>query len=152
MDNIDKIILQILSDNSMITATEIGSAVNLSIPAVNKRIQKLKESGVIRSFTILTDEKKVTKPICAFIMLAVKYGDGVNALNDYVKKDTDVLECYAVTGDYDYILKICAKDVEALEDKLLSLKKLKGVVKSYTMLSLMEHKLAPTALPDMENK
>ena len=152
MDNIDKIILHILSDNSMITATEIGSAVNLSIPAVNKRIQKLKESGVIRSFTILTDEKKVTKPICAFIMLAVKYGDGVNALNDYVKKDTDVLEGYAVTGDYDYILKICAKDVEALEDKLLSLKKLKGVVKSYTMLSLMEHKLAPTALPDMENK
>ena len=152
MDNIDKVILRMLSKDSIASATEIGAAVNLSIPAVNKRIQKLKERGVIRSFTILTDEKKVTKPICAFIMLAVKYGEGVTALNDYVKKDTDVLECYAVTGDYDYILKICAKDVEALEDKLLSLKKLKGVVKSYTMLSLMEHKLAPTALPDMENK
>ena len=151
MDKIDKIILKILSENSMATATEIGATVNLSIPAVNKRIQKLKESGVIRSFTILTDEKKVTKPICAFIMLTVKYGEGVNALNDYVKKDTDVLECYAVTGDYDYILKICAKDVGALEEKLLSLKKLKGVVKSHTMLSLMEHKLAPTALPDIDD-
>jgi DNA-binding Lrp family transcriptional regulator len=84
-------------------------------------------------------------------MLTVKYGEGVAALNDYVKRDADVLECYGITGDYDYILKICARDVEALEGKLLSLKKLKGVVKSYTMLSLMEHKLAPTALPDMEN-
>jgi Lrp/AsnC family leucine-responsive transcriptional regulator len=149
MDNIDKAILKILSENSMTSATEIGAAVNLSIPAVNKRIQKLKESGVIRSFTILTDEKKVAKQICAFIMLTVKYGEGVNALNDYLKKDTDVLECYAITGDYDYILKICARDVEALEEKLLTLKKLKGVIKSYTMLSLMEHKLSPTALPDI---
>ena len=48
-------------------------------------------------------------------------------------------------------MKICAKDVESLEDKLLSLKRLKGVIKSYTMLSLMEHKLAPTALPDINN-
>ncbi len=151
MDTIDKIILKILSENSMATATEIGAAVNLSIPAVNKRIQRLKESGLIRSFTVLTDGKKVSKPICAFIMLTVKYGEGVNSLHDYVKKDTDILECYAVTGDYDYILKICARDVEALEEKLLLLKKLKGVIKSYTMLALMEHKLAPAALPDMEN-
>ena len=151
MDNIDKSILKMLSEDSITSATEIGSAVNLSIPAVNKRIQKLKNSGVIRAFTILTDEKKVSKPICAFVMLTVQYGEGVTALNDYVRKDLDVLECYAITGDYDYILKICAKDVEALENKLLSLKKLKGVIKSYTMLSLMEHKLAPTALPDVEN-
>ena len=150
MDHIDKIILKMLSDDATVSATEIGEAVKLSIPAVNKRIQKLKESGVIRAFTILTDGKKVSKPICAFIMLTVKYGEGVRALREYVNSDTDVLECYAVTGDYDYILKICARDVEALEEKLLSLKKLKGVVKSHTMLSLMEHKLAPTALPDAE--
>ena len=68
-----------------------------------------------------------------------------------MKRDKDIPECYAVTGDYDYILKICAKDVEILEEKLLSLKKLKGVVKSHTMLSLMEHKLAPAALPDTDN-
>lgn len=151
MDNIDKLILKMLSENAMVSATEIGARVNLSIPAVNKRIQKLREGGVIRSFTVLTNLKKVQKPICAFIMLTVKYGEGVNALHDFVKKDTDVLECYGITGDYDYILKICARDIEALEEKLLSLKKLKGVIKSHTMLSLMEHKLAPTALPDTEN-
>ena len=151
MDNIDKVILMMLSKNSTASATEIGKAVNLSIPAVNKRIQRLKTNGVIRSFTILTDEKKADKPICAFIMLTARYGEGVNALINYVKHDPDVLECYAVTGEYDYILKICAKDVRALENKLLSLKQLKGITKSYTMLSLMEHKLTPTALPDIEN-
>lgn len=150
MDSIDKLILKMLSEDAMATATEIGATVNLSIPAVNKRIQKLRESGVIRSFTVLTDGKKVSKPICAFIMLSVKYGEGIDALHNYVKRDKDVLECYAVTGDYDYILKMCARDVEVLEEKLLSLKKLKGVVKSHTMLSLMEHKLTPTPLPDID--
>ena len=150
MDSIDKIILKMLSQNATASATEIGGAVGLSIPAVNKRIQKLKESGVIRTFAVLTDGKKVGKPICAFIMLTVKYGNGVEALHSFIKNDPDVLECYAVTGDYDYILKICARDVEALEEKLLSLKKQNGVVKSHTMLALMEHKLSPCALPDME--
>ena len=150
MDSIDKLILKILAQNAMASATEIGNAVGLSIPAVNKRIQKLRESGVIRSFTVLTDGKKVEKPICAFIMLTVKYGSGVDALHAFIAKDPDVLECYAVTGDYDYILKICARDVEALEAKLLSLKKQNGVLKSHTMLALMEHKLSPCALPDMD--
>ena len=152
MDIIDKKILKILSQNSMATATEIGLSVNLSIPAVNKRILKLKESGVIRSFTVIADEKKVGKSICAFIMLAVKFGEKINELHDLIKKDPDVLECYAVTGDYDYILKICAKDVETLEEKLLLLKKQKCVMKSHTMLALMEHKLSPCVLPDLEKE
>ena len=150
MDSIDKLILKILAKNAMASATEIGAAVNLSIPAVNKRIQKMREGGVIRSFTVLTDGKRVEKPICAFVMLTVKYGSGVDALHEFIGRDPDVLECYAVTGDYDYILKICAKDVEALEEKLLALKKQNGVLKSYTMLALMEHKLSPAALPDAE--
>ena len=150
MDSIDKLILKILAENAMASATEIGAAVNLSIPAVNKRIQKMREGGVIRSFTVLTDGKRVEKPICTFVMLTVKYGSGVDALHEFIGRDPDVLECYAVTGDYDYILKICAKDVEALEEKLLALKKQNGVLKSYTMLALMEHKLSPAALPDAE--
>ena len=148
MDAVDGKILKILSENAAATATEIGEAVNLSIPAVNKRILKLRECGIIRSYTILTDEKKVGKSICAFILLAVRYGEGVGALLKYADDDTDVLECYAVTGDYDYLIKICAESIEALEEKLLYLKKQKGVVKSHTMFSLQEHKLSATVLPN----
>ena len=148
MDAVDGKILKILSENAAATATEIGEAVNLSIPAVNKRILKLRESGIIRSYTILTDEKKVGKSICAFILLAVRYGEGVDALLKYAADDTDVLECYAVTGDYDYLIKVCAESIESLEEKLLYLKKQKGVVKSHTMFSLQEHKLSATVLPN----
>lgn len=147
MDAIDKKILCILSKRSNISATEISGMVNLSVPAVNKRIQKLSDSGVIRSFTVLTDPAKMEKSVMAFILLVLQYRDGAANLMQCVENDPDILECYAVTGEYDYIIKVCVSGVEALEDKLLMLKKQKGVVKSHTMLSLMEHKFEPTVLP-----
>lgn len=148
MDDIDAKILSILSADAMTTATDIGATVGLSIPAVNKRIQKLKKDGKLKKFTILTDGKAVGKPITAYILVILQSDS--DALMEYIAGDPDVLECAAVTGEYDYIIKVCAADVEALEDKLLCLKRQKGVIKSHTMLSLMECKLQPTILPELK--
>ncbi len=148
MDETDVKILNILSDNSNTTTTEMTQKVNLSIPAINKRIQKLIQRGIIRRFTILMDNKKVGKPIQAFILVVVQHISSGDNLTNYIQSDPDVLECYAVTGEYDYLLKVCAKDVESLEEKLLHLKRQLGVVKSHTMFSLMEHKFHPSPLPD----
>ncbi len=147
MDAIDRKILTMLSYNANVTATEIGAKVNLSVPAVNKRIQKLENDKIIKSYTVITDAKKVDKPVLAFVLVVLQYGDGVETLLNYVNSDPDILECNAITGEYDYIMKICATDVETLEEKLLNLKRQKAVIKSHTMLSLMEHKLHPTVLP-----
>jgi len=150
MDEIDARIIDLLAEDATITATEIGSKVGLSIPAVNKRIQKLRKEGIIRRFTILTDGKSAGKPITAYILVILQAGS--EALMEYINSDPDVLECAAITGEYDYIIKVCAADVEALENKLLCLKRQKGVVKSHTMLSLMECRLQPTILPDLPER
>ena len=150
MDEIDSKILHILSENADTTATEMMAQVNLSIPAINKRISKLRQSGMIRQFTILVDPEKVGKAIQAFILVVLQQPSCAAALTEYIQSDPDILECYAVTGEYDYIMKVCAKDVEHLEQKLLLLKHQKGVAKSYTMLSLMEHKFRACILPDVD--
>ena len=147
MDVIDSEILEILSQNARATAAEIGDKVNLSVPAINKRIRKLQSEGAIRKFTVVTDGKRVGKPIIAFVLVVVQGEAAVKALLDYVSADPDILECAAVTGEYDYLIKVCAADVESLEEKLLCMKKKKGVLKSHTMLSLMEYKFSPTVLP-----
>ena len=152
MDETDVKILNILSENSNTTTTDMTQKVNLSIPAINKRIQKLIQRGIIRRFTILLDHKKIDKSIQAFILVIVQHNASADKLTRYVQSDPDILECYAVTGEYDYLLKVCAKDVERLEEKLLHLKRQLGVIKSHTMLSLMEHKFEPTALPDPVSK
>lgn len=150
MDEIDARILKILSERADATATEISQQINLSVPAINKRIRKLENDGVIRRFTVLTDGNKVGKPIVAYILVVVQSRAGVDALLEYIAQDDDILECAAVTGEYDYLIKVCAADVAALEKKLLHMKKQKGVVKSHTMLSLMEHKFSPTLLPSAD--
>lgn len=152
MDEIDAKLLHILSENADATATEMMAQVNLSIPAINKRISKLRQSGMIRKYTILVDPDMAGKPIQAFILVVLQQPSGAAKLTEYIKSDPDILECYAVTGEYDYIIKVCAKDVVHLEEKLNLLKQQKGVAKSYTMLSLMEHKFRACILPDMNSK
>ena len=147
MDAIDSKILELLSKNARATAAEIGERVNLSVPAINKRIRKLQKEGAIQRFSVITDGKRIGKPIVAFVLVVVQGETAIKALLDYVSADPDILECAAVTGEYDYLIKVCAADVEALEEKLLCMKKQKGVLKSHTMLSLMEHKFSPTVLP-----
>lgn len=147
MDNIDAKILKILSKNADATATAIGESVNLSVPAINKRIQKLKKDGMIRRFTVLTNGKNIGKPIMAFVLLVVRASQNGESFLDYVKGDDDILECFSVTGEYDYLIKVCASDMESLKNKLSQIKLHNGVVKSHTMISLLEQKFSPTILP-----
>ena len=148
IDETDVKLLELLSRDASATATEMMSQVNLSVPAINKRIRKMRQSGVIRRFTTVVDGEKVGKPIMAFILLILQQASAVDSLLQYVSADPDVLECYAVTGEYDYIVKVCAADVKALERKLTLLKQRNGVVKSHTLFALKECKLQVSIQPD----
>ena len=152
MDRIDKQILHILAADAGTQTVDISRAVNLSVPATNKRIARLKKDGVIVSNTVLTDGEKVEKPVLAFIFVVLQYAEGADPFLEFVRQEPDILECYAISGGYDYILKVAAKDIKILEQKLLTIKGQRGVVKSQTMISLMEHKFKPTVLPDMEEE
>ncbi|MBE6602386.1 MAG: Lrp/AsnC family transcriptional regulator [Ruminococcaceae bacterium] len=152
MDQIDKKILHILAGDAGVQTVEISRAINLSVPATNKRLSRLKKDGVITSYTVLTDGEKVGKPVSAFILVVLQYAQGVENFMDFVQAEADILECYAISGGYDYMLKVCAKDIKELEQLLLRVKGQNGVVKSQTMISLMEHKCKPCILPDLEDE
>ena len=149
MDKTDAKIIELLSKNADMTATEISGEIHFSVPAVNKRIRALKKDGIIKNFTVITDNKKVGKPIIAFIFILLKSIDESASFFEYVKTDADVLECYGITGEYDCILKVCAASVEDLDAKLSLLKTHNGVTKTHTMLSLTNHKYEPTVLPNV---
>jgi Lrp/AsnC family leucine-responsive transcriptional regulator len=152
MDLIDRKILKLLAEDASAQTIEISRAINLSVPATNKRLARLKRDGIITSYTVLTDGEKVGKPVSAFILVVLQYAQGVEDFMAFVQAEQDILECYAISGGYDYILKVCAKDIKALEQLLLRVKAQNGVVKSQTMISLLEHKCKPTVLPDMEDE
>ena len=148
MDELDLKIIQILSKDADITTTAIKKGINLSIPAINKRIQTLKEKGMIKQFTVLTDGKKVGKPITAYVFVVLESSSYVEPLIKYINTDVDILECSAITGEYDCLLKICAESIEKLDEKVMYLKKYKGIIKTNTMLSLNTYKYSPTIMPN----
>lgn len=148
MDELDIKIIKILSDNADITATEISKQINLSIPAINKRIQRLKQSGIIKNFTIITDGKLVGKPIIAYVFAVMESSAHIEPLLEYAKVDDDILEFSAITGEYDCLIKICSQSIEQLDQKITYLKQHKGIIKSNTMLSLTNYKYSTTIFPN----
>ena len=147
MDNIDIRIIRTLAEDADVTTASMVDRLNLSIPAINKRIARLKADHIIEKTTILTNAQKVEKEITAYILIEMENFKHSEKVLDIICSDPDFLECYAVTGEFDYIVKVCAGNINNLEDKLLKMKD-SGIARSQTMFALREHKFAPTALPD----
>ena len=150
MDKSDIIILQKLAENADITAAELVPFVNLSIPSINKRIDKLKKTGIIKNFTVNIDSKLIGKPIKVFILINIDSAERVEQLKEYVLGNPDILEFYSVTGNYDFVVKACLDNLDSLEMLLSTLKRRFGVVKTQTMMGLTEHKFIPSPVPQIE--
>ena len=147
MDNTDIRIIKYLAENADISAADIAPDINLSVPAINKRIARMKADGTIRKTTVITDGNAVGKSLSAFILIALSDFSQSESLLDVLKNDPDILECYAVSGEYDYLIKLCARDIDDLEDKLLEMKRVRGL-KSQTLMCLREHKYETAMLPE----
>lgn len=148
IDRTDVAILDALAENSRVTASELVSTINLSIPSINKRIAKLKESGLINRFTITTRPEYLGTPLISFIMLFIDDFENDEKFRKSIKTNRRVLECYSVSGEYDYLIKICSKSMSDLEATLSALKKEFGVTKSFTMFCMNEIIPNRPALPD----
>lgn len=137
MDKIDYQILDILKKNSRETASEISKKVHLSLPGVSERIKKLEENNIIKKYTILLDRKKMDYHILAFIHIQIDGSENIKEFTKLILQYSFVLECHHITGEYDYLLKVLAKDIVSLELFLSNeLKKIKGIIKSNTTISL----------------
>lgn len=109
MDSIDAQLLRILAEDARCSATDISKKVNLSIPAVNKRISRLRENGIIERFTIQLNPQKINSSVQAFVMLVVDQYSRVNELLEFVNAKENIVDCYAITGEYDYSVKTVRK-------------------------------------------
>ncbi|HAQ40858.1 MAG TPA: Lrp/AsnC family transcriptional regulator [Clostridiales bacterium] len=138
MDAIDYAILNELKENGRASASEISKKVNLSVPAVAERIKKLEKAEIIHQYTIKINRIKADKRLLAFIFVNIDKTENIDGFRNAVVKHNCVLECHHVAGAYDYLLKVVTEDTEALENFLSkTLKKIKGVSSSNTIITLM---------------
>jgi Lrp/AsnC family leucine-responsive transcriptional regulator len=137
VDKIDLNIIEVLKENSRSTTSEISKRVNLSIPAVAERIRKMEEAGIIEKYTIKLNRDKINLKLLAFVFVNIDKTENVENFRKAIVECSCVLECHHVAGEYDYMLKVVLEDTKSLEYFVSdTLKKIKGVVKSNTIIAL----------------
>ncbi len=122
MDNIDKKLLQLLQADTKKTTKELSLKLNLSVTAVYERIKKLEREGIIDKYVVLLNRNKINKGFVVFchLKLLQHTKEFINQFEKEVVKLDEVLECFHVSGDYDYILKICVKDMEEYREFMVT--------------------------------
>jgi Lrp/AsnC family leucine-responsive transcriptional regulator len=122
MDLIDKKLLILLQTDSKKTTKELSLKLNLSVTAVYERIKKLEREGIIDKYVVLVNRSKVDKGFVVFchIKLIQHTREFLTKFESEVVKLSEILECHHVSGDYDYILKIAVKDMEAYREFLVT--------------------------------
>ena len=122
MDAIDKKLLGLLQEDTKKTTKELSMVLNLSVTAVYERIKKLEREGVISKYVAILDRNKVEKAFVVFchIKLIQHTKDLIHTFESEVVKLEEVSECFHVSGDYDYILKVNVKDMEAFREFMVT--------------------------------
>jgi Lrp/AsnC family leucine-responsive transcriptional regulator len=139
MDAIDRRILSLLSNDGRMTQAALAQEVGLSRPAVIERLRKLENSGIIRSYHAVLDNKKLGKPIMALV--AISYRGGTISSDEEtailsLSNDPDIIECYKIAGEEAAMLKIMTESIETLEQILTRIRNLDLVFSSRTMIVL----------------
>jgi Lrp/AsnC family leucine-responsive transcriptional regulator/Lrp/AsnC family transcriptional regulator len=114
LDKTDLLLLKILGDNSNYTIKELAKKVNLSPTPVLQRVKRLETNGYIKKYIALLDHEKFSHGFIVFCNIKLKQHDrtiGHSFVEDIMKID-EVVECYNISGDYDFILKVFARDMK----------------------------------------
>jgi Lrp/AsnC family transcriptional regulator, leucine-responsive regulatory protein len=118
LDQKDLAILNLLQHNARATVKEISDKVNLSTTPVYERIKWMEETGVIKQYATIVDPAKLNKRLMVIAYVSLKQHNKT-AGSKFVKvihEMNEVLECYSISGEFDFLLKIVVEDMNAYYD------------------------------------
>lgn len=149
MDAVDIAILQELQIDGRLSNVDLARRINLSPPATHARLRRLEEQGYIHRFVALLDQEKVGYDMTCFISVSLQLHqvEELEGFRAIINDIPEVLECFHVTGEFDYLLKVIIRNRQELQYFVVNkLTPIPGVARIYTSLVLTEVK-STTALP-----
>lgn len=139
LDKKDCQILELLQENCTLSTKNIAQKVGSPITTVYAKIKRLEALGVIKGYHAVLDNKKLSLGTTAMIFVTFLYDEGTDALSQReaaskIALMEQVQDVYVVTGDWDILIKVKAKNVDEVGNFVIDrLRKLHGVGKTYTM-------------------
>jgi DNA-binding Lrp family transcriptional regulator len=149
LDAKDYSILREVQRNANLTNSELAARVRLSPSPCLARVRALEEKGVITGYVALLDAPKVGLNVSVFIQVSLEK-QVESALDNFeaaMNRYSEVMECYLMTGDSDYLIRVVVEDVQALQRFIVqNLSKIRGVANIRSSFALKQVKYS-TALP-----
>ena len=134
MDELDHKILRLLSANARMPVRDIARHVALTSPAVSSRIRKMEAAGIISGYTVLVSRPKQHTRIDAFISLSTPCNCALQ-MTELIRQRPEVLQCFHVTGDHSFMVRVSCPDMAHLEHLITDFQKL-GQTNTQIILSV----------------
>ncbi|MBN8857948.1 MAG: Lrp/AsnC family transcriptional regulator [Sphingobacteriales bacterium] len=118
LDEKDLAILKLLQQNARITVREISDAIHLSTTPVHERIKRMEDAGVIKQYATLLDHSKVKRGLMVICYVSLRQHNktaGAKFIKAIMEMD-EVMECYNISGDFDFMLKVLVENMDAYYD------------------------------------
>lgn len=142
LDDTDLNILKQLQQNSQIPIKELSALLNLSQTPVYERIKRLEREGLIKGYVALLDKSKLAKSMVVFcnVMLKEHATPFLKKFEEEVLSLKEVVECYYISGNYDYLLKVLVKDMadyqQFIVNRLAALDNIGNVQSAFVMTEI----------------
>lgn len=143
LDETDKTILRLLQADGRVSNAEIARRVGLSAPATHARVRRLEETGVVRQYATLLDREAIGYDMVCFINVSLQLHqfEAIERFKELVQDMPEVLECYHITGAFDYLLKAVFRNRDELQEFVVNkLTPISGMARINTSLALIEIK------------
>jgi Lrp/AsnC family leucine-responsive transcriptional regulator len=141
LDDKDLTILEVLQRNGHLSHAEIGRVVGLGVSAVNERIRKLVQNGVINGWMARLAPAALGLDLLAYIYVLIERPEHAARFLELVAELPEVQECHHTAGDWNFLLKIRVRNTAALEALLTNrLKAIPGIMRTHTVIALASHK------------
>lgn|SRR5690606_34580147 len=147
LDHKDRQLLNLLQQNSKRTTKSLATELSLSVTAVFERIKKLERLEVIDGYVAMVNRKKIDRDflVICHVKLIQHSKEFITQFEREISKFPEVLECYHVSGDYDYILKIIVKDISEYREFMVSkLTNLQHIASTQSAFTIKEVKTTTT--------
>jgi Lrp/AsnC family transcriptional regulator, leucine-responsive regulatory protein len=118
LDEKDRLILKLLQQNAKITVREIAAAIHLSTTPVHERIKRMEDNGVILQYATLVNHSKVKKGLMVICYISLKEHNKKSGAKfiKTINELNEVIECYNISGEYDFMLKVVVESMDAYYD------------------------------------
>ena len=122
LDKTDLQLLRVLQQNARMTTKELAHEVNLSTTPVFERLKRLERDGIIKKYIAILDAEKLNQGFTVFCQVKLKQmnRDIAQSFVDVIKDIPEVSECYNISGNYDYLLKVHATDMRAYQSFVIN--------------------------------